>query len=230
MSSLLEDTPRATTPHQPVELHEPEIVNSLTHGLGAVLAVVGAIVLLAAAASRGDAWYLAACVIYSISLVAVYLASTASHVFRHPVTRVRMRMLDQGAIYLLIAGTFTPFGLVYLRSGWWWLLIGVMWAAALVGFVSKVILAHRLHGVSVWLYVLMGWLPVIAYQPVLRQAHPAALWLLFAGGMCYTVGTLFLIADWKRYHFHGIWHVLVIAGSTLHFVAIYSYVGLPAGI
>lgn len=204
-----------------------EVVNSITHGIGLILSLAGTVALLSVAASRGNGWYLAACVIYTVTLVSVYAASTGSHLFHHPPVQRRMRMLDQGTIYLLIAGTFTPFALVYLRSGWWWLLIALMWVGALAGFISKVFLGHRLHGVSVWLYVLLGWLPAISYQQVAPQTGNNAMLLMLVGGLCYTLGTIFLVVDWKRFHFHGIWHLCVIAGSTCHYLAIFFYVGLP---
>jgi len=132
-------------------------------------------------------------------------------------------MLDQGCIYLLIAGTFTPLALQYLRDGYWWLLLAAMWMIALVGFTSKVILAHRVEAVATGVYVFMGWLPVLAAKPMIAIVPSACLWMMLAGGLCYTVGTIFLTFDRKALFLHAIWHICVIAGSTVHYFAILHY-------
>jgi hemolysin III len=133
-------------------------------------------------------------------------------------------MLDQGCIYLLIAGTFTPLALVYLRGGWWWLLMAAMWCVAIVGFASKVLLAHRIEAVSTAAYVCMGWMPVVAAKPMIAIVPAGCLWLMAAGGLCYTVGTLFLTFDRKALYLHAIWHIFVIAGSAAHYFAILLYI------
>ena len=136
-------------------------------------------------------------------------------------------MLDQGCIYLLIAGTFTPLALKYLSGGWWWLLLATMWTIAIVGFCSKVLLAHRVEAVSTAAYVVMGWLPVIAAKPMIAAAPSTCLWMMLAGGLCYTVGTIFLTFDRKALYLHAIWHICVIAGSAVHYFAILQY-ALPS--
>jgi hemolysin III len=150
--------------------------------------------------------------------------STLSHTARSPRWKSLFRRLDQGFIYLLIVATFTPFSLAYLRSGVGWALLAAMWAVALVGFAAKVFFAHRVEAVSVVSYVVLGWMPVLA-APAMIHVIPlgAFLWCL-GGGLCYTLGTLFLINDERVRHFHAVWHVCVIAGSVCHFLGILMFV------
>jgi hemolysin III len=211
-----------------VERISEEIANSITHGIGLALAAVAAAALMIQAVGQGDVWFIASCAIYAVTLVALYAASTLSHVFHSSRLRTLFRILDQACIYLLIAGTFTPFALVYLRHGWWLLLFAVMWAIALAGFFSKVLWAHRIEAVSTSIYLALGWLPVTSVRTILQLVPAACLWWMLAGGLCYTVGTIFLALDRKVPFFHATWHLLVIAGSACHFIGIYGYLS-PAG-
>jgi hemolysin III len=201
-----------------------EIVNSVTHGMGLALATAGGVVLTAQALSRGDAWRTAGCLIFAATLVAVYAASTLSHLAQRQPWQSLFRRWDQGLIYLLITGTYTPFALTYLRDGWWWLLTGAMWTIALYGFILKVAYQHRVYGISIWLYLILGWLPILG-APWYGGVIPAGCmrWVL-AGGLVYTLGAAFLMLNNTRYHFHAIWHVLVIAASACHFVGVWIYV------
>ena len=146
-----------------------EVANSLTHGLGFVLSLMAATVLLKAA-RLGDAWQLIACAVYSGTMISVYATSTASHVFKQPKLNHFLRMLDQGCIYLFIAGTFTPIAATYLRNGNWWILLTAMWAIAAAGFVSKVVLVHRIDSASVAIPVLLGWMPLVGGPPMLETS------------------------------------------------------------
>jgi len=202
---------------------EDEIANSITHGIGLALSLVGAVVLVVLAVRTADTREVIGCAVYGASLVAVYAASTFSHIFQQPRLRRAFRMLDQGCIYLLIAGTFTPLALKYLSDDYWWLLLATMWMIAIVGFCSKVFLAHRVEAVATPLYVLMGWLPVIAAWHLIAVAPGRCLWMMLIGGLCYTVGTIFLTFDRKALYLHAIWHICVIAGSTVHYFAILEY-------
>ena len=204
--------------------YREERVNALTHGLGLVLSVLGALVMVVSVVDRGDKWRMVGCAVYLASLVAVYAMSTLSHSFTSPGWRERFRALDQGTIYLLIAATYTPFSLAYLRTGPWWVLLGAMWAVALFGFLSKVLFAYRVDSVSIWTYVVLGWMPVVAVPSILPQLPMAALWGMLLGGLCYSIGTVFLICDQKVPHFHALWHLFVIAGSACHFVVILLFV------
>jgi hemolysin III len=201
-----------------------EVINSLTHGIGLLLSLAGSVILLARARSQPDAWRLVGCGVFAAALVAVYAASTLSHAIAQPSWRRAFRILDQGCIYLLIAGTYTPFAFEFARFGRWWLFFSLMWIAALIGFLSKLLFRHRIDAVTIWSYVLLGWLPVIPgwfYLKLLPQG--AVLWVL-AGGLCYSAGTAFLVFDRRHLHFHGIWHLFVIAGSACHFSAVFFYI------
>lgn len=201
-----------------------EFLNTVTHALGLLLAVAAAPAVILIARHRSP-WELLAASVYVVSLVLVYAMSTLSHVFHfHATLRRVFRMLDQGCIYLLIAGTYTPFAAVYFYYGWWPLLTAAMWGTAIVGFVSKVLLGHRVESVALWAYVAMGWMPIVTVPTALAIIPSGGLWLMLSGGLCYTIGTVFLMLDGRAVFFHAIWHLLVIAGSACHYAAIIEYV------
>jgi hemolysin III len=201
-----------------------EWVNAATHAFGLALAVIGALFMTAGVWGHGDLWRIVGCGVYLASLVAVYTMSTLSHCTRSLRWKSLFRRLDQGFIYLLIAATYTPFSLAYLRTGLWWALLGAMWAVAIIGFVAKVFFAHRVETVSVASYVLLGWMPVISVPALIHTLPMGAFWWMLAGGVCYTVGTLFLYYDERVRHFHAVWHLCVIAGSLCHFLGILLFV------
>ncbi len=201
-----------------------EIVNSATHGMGLVLAVSAGMMLTFQAMAQGDRWRTSGCLVFAATLVGVYAASTLSHLAQRRPWRQYFRMWDQGLIYLLISGTYTPFALTYLRDGWWWLLTGAMWTLAAYGFINKIAFQHRVDRISLWLYLLLGWLPILGapwYGSYLPGGCMA--WML-GGGVVYTLGAVFLMLDHKWPYFHGVWHLLVIAGSACHFLAVWMYV------
>ena len=204
------------------ETQGEEKLNFLTHALGLLLSLVGATLLLRVARLYGDFWQVLGCAVYGFCLVAVYAASTLSHAFEHPGRRAFFRTLDQVCIFLLIAGTYTPFALVFLREGWWWLLLLAMWLMALVGIAAK-IFYRRADNVATAFYVLMGWLPLLAARPLFGRVPGAAL-LLLAGGVVYTIGTYFLMRDLRVRYFHAVWHLLVIAASACHYAAVMLFV------
>jgi hemolysin III len=206
-----------------LRLRGEDRVNAATHGLGLLLSLVGFQWLMSRAVQFADRWQIAGCAIYASALVAVYAASTLSHHFQRPRLRRFFRILDQAFIFLLIAGTFTPLSLSYLREGAWWLLFAMIWGIALLGFFSKAIFAHRVDAVSTALHLVLGWLPVTAAKPMLSIVPGGLLWWMFYGGLCYTIGVVFLQRDEKVPYFHAVWHLLVIAGSACHFWGIYSY-------
>jgi hemolysin III len=173
---------------------------------------------------HGDAWRIVGCMIYVASLVGVYAASTLSHSCKTPERKSFFRALDQGFIYLLIVATYTPLSLAYLRSGPWWILLAAMWVVALVGFFSKLFFFHRVDAVSIWLYLALGWLPILSAAALVGVAPAPALWWMLIGGICYTLGTVFLMLDHHVTHFHAVWHLCVIAGSMCHFLAILLFV------
>lgn len=204
-----------------------EIANSVTHGVGLGASLAGAIALVALTATRGDAWQLTSSVVYGVTLVALYVASTLYHSLRPPGAKRVLRVVDHCAIYLLIAGTYTPFALVSLRGGWGWTLFGLVWGLCVAGIVFKVFFTGRLNALSTTVYVLMGWVCVLAAKPIIEMVPRGAVWLLLAGGLVYTAGTVFYHNRRIPYS-HAVWHLFVIGGSACHYLAVSLYVLLPA--
>jgi len=200
-----------------------ERLNSVTHLLGTALAAAGAAVLVVLAARQGDPWKIVSFSIYGAMLFALYTLSTLYHSARGKVKDV-FRKLDHCSIYLLIAGTYTPFTLVTLRGAWGWSLFGVIWGLAALGIAQEAWLAKGPRILSVVIYILMGWLSVIAVQPLIAALTPAGFAWLAAGGLFYTGGIIFYALDEKLRHGHGIWHMCVLAGSASHYLAILLYV------
>jgi len=200
-----------------------ERLNSSTHLMGTVLAVAGAAVLVVLAARLGDPWKIVSFSVYGFSLFALYALSTLYHSTRGKLKRV-LRKLDHCSIYLLIAGTYTPFTLVTLRGAWGWSLFGAIWGLAALGIAQEAWLGKGARVLSVVIYVLMGWLSVIAIKPLIAALTPAGFAWLAAGGLFYTGGIIFYALDAKLRHGHGIWHLFVLAGSASHYLAILLYV------
>jgi hemolysin III len=203
-----------------------EFANSVTHGVGLGLSVAGLVVLVILAAVRGTAWHVVSCAVYGTTLVILYAASTLYHAIQSPRAKRVLRIIDHGAIYLLIAGTYTPFTLVNLRGGLGWTLFGVVWGLAVVGILFKVFHVDRFPIASTLVYLSMGWLVVVAWKPVVTLIPVGGIALIAAGGMAYTVGVIFYAAKHIPYN-HAIWHLFVLAGSIFHYVAVLLYV-LPA--
>jgi hemolysin III len=204
-------------------MFKEETINAWTHGLGALLSLGGLVVLVVMAGLRGDAWHIVSCSIYGVTLVLLFSSSTIYHSCRSPRAKHICRIIDHASIYLLIAGTYTPFVLVTLRGGWGWSLFGVVWGLALAGIVFQIFFVSRFRVLQVVIYLLMGWLVVVAAKPLLtRVPRPGLLWLL-AGGLSYTLGIIFYM--WKKLPFHhAVWHLFVLAGGVCHYFAILFYV------
>ncbi len=204
-------------------MHEGERFNTITHLIGAVAALAGMVVLVVLAAHQGDPWKIVAFSVYGVTLVLLYGFSTLYHGMGGRLGSL-LQKFDHYAIYLLIAGTYTPFTLVTLRGAWGWSLFGIIWGLALLGVVIDSLPRRGRRILPVVIYLLMGWLCLFALAPLL-QALPLRgfLWLL-AGGLFYTVGVIFFVLDTRVRHFHGIWHLFVLAGSISHYVAIFLYV------
>ncbi len=200
-----------------------EIANSLTHGLGLALSVAGLSVLVTFASMWGDGWRVTGCAIFGTSLVLLYGASTLYHALRSPRTKHLLRVLDHAAIFVLIAGTYTPFLLANLRGPWGWSLFGVVWALAVVGMILKLFLTGRFPLFSALVYLFMGWLVLVATKPMVELVPLGSLAMLLAGGLAYTAGTVFYLWERLPYH-HAIWHVFVLAGSACHFFAVLGVV------
>jgi hemolysin III len=203
-----------------------EIANALTHGLGLVASLILLPFLVGASATRGDLRLLIGCSVFAGSLVTLYAASTVYHAL--PTSRAKqvLQIVDHAAIYLLIAGTYTPFTIGVLRGVWGWSLFGVVWGLAALGILYKSLLGLRFPRVSIWLYLLMGWLAIVAARPLAEVMPRAGLLWLLAGGLSYTAGTVFYLRDRPRYN-HTIWHLFVLGGSACHVVAVWAY-ALPA--
>jgi hemolysin III len=204
-----------------------EYANFVTHGIGIVLSVAGALVMSEAIGS-GDTWRSLGCTIYLASLIGVYTMSTLSHSFESGRPRTFFRALDQGTIYLLIAGTYTPFSMAYLQTGFWWVLLAAVWAVAIGGFLSKVWFMHRVECVSHWPCVVLGGMPLVSIPTLLGHVPLTALAWMVLGIVCYIAGLWFWLHDSRGRHFHAVWHILVIAGSACHFVGIMLFVVLVA--
>jgi len=206
-----------------MRLSSEEIANSLTHGVGLLLSLVGFVALVAVAALHGSVLSTVTCAVYGVSLVCLYGASTAYHAVWGRRWKRALKIVDHSCIYLLIAGTYTPFTLVALRGTWGWILFSMVWALALGGIIFKLWFVDRFPIASTIFYLLMGWLVVIAVRPLIHAVSvPAMRWML-AGGLAYTAGVVFYALRRVRYS-HAIWHGFVLAGSILHYVAILNYV------
>ena len=200
-----------------------EVANSVTHGVGIVLSVAGLAALTAFASVFGTAWHIVSCSIYGVTQILLYTASTLYHSIPLPRAKSVLRVLDHAAIFLLIAGTYTPFALVNLGGVLGWIIFGVVWGLAITGIALQTILIRHKAILTVIPYVAMGWLAVFAVKPMIESIEPGGLVLLTAGGLCYTLGCAFYA--WRRLPYnHAIWHVFVMAGSALHFFAVFFYV------
>jgi hemolysin III len=198
--------------------HE-EVANALTHGIGALAALAAGAVLITLAAVWGDGWQIASAIVFVATLLLLYLASTLYHAIPHPVAKQRLKVLDHCAIYLLIAGTYTPFSLIGLREhGGGWMLLTV-WGLAAAGVVFKLFYTGRFRGLSTAIYLGMGWLALVAIDEMLAAIPMVTLGWLVAGGLAYTVGTIFYMNQRLPYS-HAVWHGFVLLGSCLHFVAV----------
>jgi hemolysin III len=196
-----------------------ELANALTHGVGAAASLAVGAVLVVLSARTGDPSLVVGVSVFVATLLTLYLASTAYHGVRSPATKARLKVVDHSAIFLLIAGTYTPFMLGAVRGGWGWSLFGVVWGLAVAGVVMKLFLSGRYRVLSTLIYLAMGWLVLIGIVPVGRVLAPATLVWLVAGGLVYTTGTWFYHS--RRVPFaHTVWHLFVLGGSACHLVAV----------
>ncbi len=207
-------------------MRREELINSITHGAGLALSVAGLVVLVTLAALKGTAWHIVGCSVYGATLVLLYSASTLYHSMRSPRLKRFFRIIDHASIHLLIAGTYTPFTLVNLRGGWGWTLFGLVWGLAALGILFKIFFVGRFPIASTAVYLLMGWLVVIAIKPLLTLVPSGGLLWLLAGGLAYSAGVVFFAWEKMPYN-HAVWHVFVLTGSICHYFAVLFYV-LPA--
>ena len=203
-----------------------EIANSVSHGVGLLLAVIGAPFLVVSAVRQSDAAFIVGASVFALSMVLLYGASMLYHALPHNRTAKKVfKVLDHGAIYLLIAGTYTPFTLGVLRGAWGWTLFGLVWGLAAIGVTLKALNRMSHPHISTGLYLLMGWLVLIAIKPLAASVPTAGLWWLVAGGVAYTAGVVFYATDSRWRYGHFVWHLFVMAGTACHFVAVYGYAG-----
>jgi hemolysin III len=200
-----------------------ERFNSISHLVGAALAVLGSALLIVTAARLGDPWKIVSFSIYGAMLVALYVASTLYHSVRGRAKAI-LQKFDHCSIYLLIAGSYTPFALVSLRGPWGWSLLGAVWTLALVGILQEIWFAKGARMLSLVIYLLMGWLALVAVMPLWQALTPLGFAWLVAGGALYTIGIIFYVADQRIRHGHGLWHLFVLGGSSCHFFTVLLFV------
>jgi len=204
-------------------MHKGERFNTITHLLGSIAALVGLVVLIVTTSRQGEVLPILSVTIYGTTLVLLYVFSTLNHSFRGKAKNV-FQKLDFLAIYLLIAGTYTPFALITLGEVWGWLIFGLVWGLAILGIFLE-LLPHRENRIiSLVIYLTMGWVIMIAIKPLIQALGVAGFCWLLLGGMFYTVGVIFYIYDERVKHFHGIWHICVLAGSTIQYFTVFYYV------
>ena len=207
---------------QPMYSSREEVANSISHGLGLLLSLVAFPVLVLAALEVGSVRFLVGVSVFGGTMVLLYLASTLYHSISHATAKQLFRVFDHTAIFLLIAGSYTPFALGVLRGPWGWSLLAIVWTLAIIGITLKINKRTRHSRISIVLYVIMGWLAVVAVKPILMLIPVPGILLILAGGLAYTGGLAFFAAQRIRYN-HFIWHLFVIAGTTCHFFAVLWY-------
>ncbi|WP_070119432.1 PAQR family membrane homeostasis protein TrhA [Bacillus marinisedimentorum] len=196
-----------------------ELVNAVTHGVGVLLSIAALVLLIVYASMEGTAWHVVSFTIYGVTMLILYASSTLVHSFPEGKVKDVFEFCDHAAIYLFIAGTYTPLLLVVIRGALGWTLFGIVWGIAIAGVVFKAFFVKKFLFTSTLLYVFMGWIIIFAWGPLVESFSAAGLWLLVAGGITYTVGTVFYVWRGFPYH-HAVWHVFVLAGSAVHFFAI----------
>lgn len=196
-----------------------EIFNSVTHGVGSLLAIAGTAVLIVLSAIHGGAWEVVGSAIFGFSMILLYTMSTLYHALTNKTAKKFFRIMDHDTIFFLIAGTYTPITLVPLRGAVGWVLFGIIWGAAVLGIVMNSIDLEKFRKPSIICYALMGWAIIFAIKPMLTHCSPLSLWFLLIGGLCYTGGIVFYIIKSKKY-FHSIWHIFTVAGSVFHYFSV----------
>jgi hemolysin III len=205
------------------ESFREELLNSITHGAGVLLSIAALVLLIVLSTSHGGASHVVSCTIFGVTLILLYSASTLYHSFRKPKVKSVLKILDHSCIYLLIAGTYTPFLLVPLRGILGWTMFVVIWLLAVSGIIFKIFFVHRFKIISTIAYVFMGWIIIFAIKPLIDSLPSGGVVWLIAGGLAYSLGVIFYA--WKKLPFnHAIWHLFVLAGSICHFFAVIFYV------
>ena len=201
-----------------------EMLNSVSHGIAALAAVTGFIALITLSSISNKDWALFSTIVYGISLITLYTFSTLYHGLRNEKIKHVFRILDHCSIFILIAGTYTPVLLISIggNTGWW--IFGIQWTLALIGVIFKIFYTGKYEGVSILIYIIMGWMVIFKWDHLMNEIADPAFNLLLAGGIIYTIGVIFYLLDSKIKYFHFIWHLFVIIGSTLHYIMIFKHV------
>lgn len=205
------------------KMYKGERFNSLTHLLGVVLALIGATLLIVSSINKMDGYKIFSFSVYGLMLILLYLSSTIYHSVRGP-KKEFFRLLDYLSIYLMIAGSYTPLTLITLQGVWGWTLFIIIWVLAIIGITQEILIGKKTRKYSLFIYLLMGWLIIVAMKPLINSLPERGLWWLVSGGFAYTLGVLFFVLDEKVKHFHGIWHICVLLGSIGQFFCLYFYV------
>ena len=198
-----------------------ERINWLIHGIGTMLSIVGLVILIVCASIYGNIWHIVSFSIFGSTLIILYTTSTLYHSVTHNTAKRVFWILDHSAIFILIAGTYTPFMLVNLRGGWGWSIFGIIWACAILGIILKIFYIGKFEKISVAVYVMMGWLCIVAFKEIITNVSSLSIVLLVIGGLSYTLGVIFFA--WQKLPYnHALWHLCVLSGSVFHYFAVLS--------
>ncbi|MEA1972415.1 MAG: hemolysin III family protein [Candidatus Cloacimonadota bacterium] len=209
-------------PLSPNQSKGEEIANSITHGIGVVVSIAALVILVVFSSLQGDAWKIVSFSIYGATMITLFLASTLYHSFTNIYVKKFFRIIDHSSIFLLIAGTYTPLLLLPMRGAWGWSIFGVVWGLTLFGIIFEIFFMGRFKAVTLSLYIMMGWIIVVAIKPMLNTVPKSLLYYISAGGLFYTFGIIFYVNKKLKYH-HSIWHLFVLGGAISHFLGIYFY-------
>ncbi|MBM7598967.1 hemolysin III [Virgibacillus halotolerans] len=200
-----------------------EIANAITHGIGAVLSIVGLVVLIVSASLQGTAWHVVSFTIFGATMFILYMSSTMVHALPHGKAKDLFEIFDHASIYLFIAGSYTPFTFIVIQGKLGWTMFGIIWGLAIAGTVFKAFFVKKYLFTSTILYVLMGWMVILGWNQIVENLHPNGVILFVTGGICYTLGAIFYV--WRGFKFHhAVWHLFVIAGTATHFFCVLFYV------
>ena len=200
-----------------------ELANSISHGIGVVFAIIAAPILIVTAVNAGDVYAIVGSSIFAASMIILYLSSTLYHALPFKRAKRAFQIVDHVAIFLFIAGTYTPFALGVLRGAWGWTIFGLVWSIALAGIIMKLVFVAKYHKISTAIYLCMGWIAIIAIKPLIDSVLPGGMFWIAAGGLAYTVGVIFFIIDTRLPYAHFVWHLFVLLGTVFHFIAVLGY-------
>jgi hemolysin III len=211
------------SPENRLQSFGEELANSMSHGIGAIFALIAAPTLIVTAVNAGDVYSIVGSSVFAASMIILYLSSTLYHALPNKRAKGVFQIVDHIAIFLFIAGTYTPFALGVLRGAWGWTIFGLVWSIALAGIVMKLVFGAKYPKISTATYLCMGWIAIIAIKPLIDSVLPWGLFWIIAGGVTYTIGVIFFVLDTRLPYAHFIWHLFVLLGTVFHFIAVLSY-------